>query len=94
MRFDWDADNLRHVLIESSHGVTPDLVEEIADGAPRFVVNLTAVGRIGSHKMIGPNARGRFWTIVLIQINEERWRPIMGWPSTGSEMRIYGEAAE
>jgi len=29
------------------------------------------------------------WTVILLDLGEGQWRPITGWPSTGSEMRRY-----
>jgi hypothetical protein len=39
--------------------------------------------------MIGPDEDGKFWSVVLLEIAPEVWRPITGWPSTNSEIRRY-----
>jgi hypothetical protein len=33
--------------------------------------------------------KGRFWTVILLELGSDLWRPITGWPSTGSEIRLY-----
>jgi hypothetical protein len=49
-------------------------------------------GKSGSHKMIGQDEQGRFWTIIIDRPNAPspgRWRPITGWLSTESELSAY-----
>jgi hypothetical protein len=94
MDFEWGADNLRHVGVDRPRGITPTLVIEIAINAPVLVDNPAGEGRSGSHKLIGPNNTGRMWTIILIHRYGDLWRPITGWPSTNSEIRIHKEAGE
>jgi len=91
VEFEWDERNERHA---AAHGVTPSLVIEVADTQPRFFPNSPGAGRSGSHLMIGPDARGRFWTVVLLDVSYERWRPITGWPSTNTEIRLYSMQGE
>ena len=83
--FQWDEDNLRHT---APHKVTPELVGEIADNQPKLIVH-SGQGRSGSHKMIGPDNQGEFWTIIVLELPNDAWRPITGWESTRSEIRIY-----
>jgi hypothetical protein len=83
--FSWDERNERHC---ARHQVTPVLVEEIKDGAPKFFEN--DPGKAGTHMMIGPDGSGRFWTIVIKPSGETGvWRPITGWPSDSAEIRKY-----
>ena len=94
MDFQWDEDNLRHVLVESPRGVTPRLLSEIADGAPKLFQNSPLAGRTGSHLMVGPDAKERFWTIVLLYMHDDIWRPLTGWPSTQLQIRLYRQEGE
>jgi uncharacterized DUF497 family protein len=84
-RFDWDETNLAHA---ARHDVTPAVVESVALGAPKLFPNVGA-GRSWSNLMIGPDEDGKFWSVVLLEIAPEVWRPITGWPSTNSEIRRY-----
>lgn len=83
-----DSGNLDHL---ARHGVTEERVWQVFLGPARYVTNAPATGRSGTHLMIGPDAAGRFWTIVLAMVDEEtgRWRPITGWPSTRKEERTW-----
>ncbi len=83
--FQWDTRNLEHA---ARHEVSPRLVLAIAANEPRLFRN-SGTGRSGSHLMIGPEDDGRFWSIVLLRISEEIWRPITGWPSTNTEIARY-----
>ena len=85
MEFQWDERNLEHA---AHHEVDPPLVRDIADGSPRLFEN-AAEGRSGDYLMIGPDANGRLWTIVMLKLGENWFRPITGWPSTGREIRAY-----
>jgi uncharacterized DUF497 family protein len=89
VQFEWDEWNLRHILIDRPHGVTPALVLQVSNESFRLFANSMNEQRSGSHLMIGPDADGRFWTIVLLELTNERYRPITGWPSTSSEIRRY-----
>ena len=86
----------RHVFEDSPHGLTPRIVQLVAGSGPVLVPNKPGVGRSGSHVMIGVAAEGEapegaFWTVILLELSNNRWRPITGWPSTGSEIRLYAE---
>ena len=50
-------------------------------------------GKTGTHIMIGPDAAGRCWTIV-IQPTAQRghWKPITGWPSDKAELGKYNDS--
>jgi len=39
----------------------------------------------------GDAPEGEFWTVILLQLGNNLWRPITGWPSTASETRLYGD---
>jgi hypothetical protein len=89
-RFEWDDDNLRHVLQESPHGITPVLCETLKNDRPKMFPNTARPGRSGSHVLVGVSD-DRFWTVVLLNKGSGMWRPITGWPSTPSEIRLYNE---
>ena len=85
---EWDESNETHC---AQHGVTPGLVEAVLDGQSKLFPN--RAGMTGTHMMVGPDINGRFWTIILLHLQDARWRPITGWPSTGQEIQRYkGEA--
>jgi hypothetical protein len=83
--FDWDQHNIDHL---AQHGIDPNLVAQIYDNDPKLVAH-SGGGRSGSHKMIGPDKDGTFWTIIVLELRDDRWRPITGWESTRTEVRIY-----
>ncbi len=83
---DWDEYNTAHA---GRHGLTPEIAMSVLVGSPRFFENRE--DEAGSHVMIGPAEGGRFWTVVILQINEFRGRPITGWPSTAKERRLHQE---
>ena len=37
---------------------------------------------------VGDPPEGEFWTVILLERGNNLWRPITGWPSTGSEIRL------
>ena len=76
----------------ADHGVTPALVANLVAGTPKLFANKE--GRAGTHMMIGPDASGRFWTVILGSLGGGRWRPITGWPSTNPETRLYRQEVE
>ena len=83
--FDWDQYNIEHL---AEHGLDPLLVAQVYDSEPKLVAH-SADGRSGSHKIIGPDRQGTFWTIIVLELPDDRWRPITGWESTKTEIRIY-----
>ena len=83
--FRWDEGNLAHC---ARHDVTPVVVVEVKDRAPQFFLN--DPGQPGSPFMIGPDASGRFWTIIILPAeNVGEWKAITGWPSDNAEIRKY-----
>lgn len=83
--FEWDERNEGHC---ARHGVGPLTAEEVKDGIPKFFEN--DPGKTGTHMMIGPDAAGRYWTIVIRPSSERgRWRPITGWSSDKAELKKY-----
>jgi hypothetical protein len=93
LQFEWDEHNLQHVMIESPHGITPALLEGMRTQNPQFFRDARP-GRSGSHLMIAPDERGRFWSVVLLHKGGTLWRPITGWPSTNAQIRLYWEATD
>jgi hypothetical protein len=90
--FRWDdgpSGNLEHCAL---HKLTPTVVCEVHGRAPLLFLN--DPDKTGSHVMVAPDARGRFWTVIILPTAEPgEWKPITGWPSTKSEIRRYnGEA--
>lgn len=83
---DFDDRNRAHLL---RHGIDDTLCWDVLGGRPWFFDNPPAAGRTGTHLMIGADAGGRFWTIILVQAYRVRWRPITGWPSTDREIRRW-----
>lgn len=95
MDFEFNQGNLQHLLIDrADRGVTPSLIVEIGDGAPKLFPNEPGEGRTGSHMMVGPDANGRFWTIILLHLHGDLYRPLTGWPSTNPQIRMYREEVE
>lgn len=87
--FEWDENNEGHA---AAHGVTPSVAEEVKERSPLFFRNKP--GRSGTHMMIGPDAVGRFWTVILWATGTRgRWRPITGWPSDDPELAWYNNSA-
>jgi hypothetical protein len=41
--------------------------------------------------MIGPDARGRIWTIAIRYLGEGRAAPITAWPAVPQQIRRYEE---
>lgn len=64
--FEWDSGNLRHILSDSPHGLTPALCHQIRDGMPRIFEARKGPGRSASHMIIGPDDDQRFWTIIVV----------------------------
>lgn len=94
MNFQWDERNLRHVLVDRPHGINPVLLEEIAGLSPKLFPIRPALNRSGSNLMIDRDENGRFWTVVLLEVDDYTWRPITGCPSTSTEIRLYNEAPD
>lgn len=88
LELDFDDKNLEHL---APHGLTRDRVEAIWQDQPAFLTNRP--GRSGSHMMVGIDAAGRMWTIVIGPSGKGTgwWRPITGWPSVRKEARRWLE---
>jgi hypothetical protein len=88
--FEFDTRNLTHMAV---HGIDDNLVVEVLAGEPVFAQNPPAPDRSGSDLMIGPSATGRWWTIVILLVDDDAdiWRPITGWPSTSREQQLWRE---
>jgi hypothetical protein len=69
--------------------VTPGIVAEVASLEPEFF--LDEEGQTGSHMMIGPDGTGRLYTVILLDLGEDRWLPITGWRSDPPEIEMYRE---
>ena len=41
--------------------------------------------------MIGPDARGRFWTIAIDYLSDGQAMPVTAWPSKRSQIKRYEE---
>ena len=87
--WEWDEGNLWKA---DAHGYTPRTVQEVAGGRARFRENLR--GRAATHQMIGTDARGRCWTLCIMQVREGLWRAVTGWPSTRRECEWYKAQGE
>ena len=86
--FDWNDQNEGHC---ARHGLTPVTAKEVKDGAPKFFENDPE--KTGTHIMIGPDAAGRCWTIVIKPTDQRgHWKPITGWPSDKTELRKYNDS--
>lgn len=87
--FEFDDDNRRH--LRDRGRIDENLITEVWAGDPVFAVNPPMAGRSGTHLMIGPDALGTSWTIVIVCTDETNsaWRPITGWKSTNKELRTW-----
>ena len=84
MEFQWDTANQSHL---ARYRVTPEVVREVASVEPEFFLN--EGGGSGTHMMIGPDESGHLYTIILLEIGSDLWRPITGWSSDGPERAMY-----
>ena len=91
MELEWDERNLHHALVDRPHGLTPQIAAEVASGSPKWFLNSPGEGRSGSDRIIGPDSSGQFWTIILLHRGGDTWRPITGYPSRNSQIRLYEE---
>ena len=92
MQFQLDAKNLKHFFEnEEERGINEPLLVRVASGEPKVFENEPRANRSGTHVVVGPDEMDRFWTIVVLHVSGDIWRPITGWPSTGSEIRRYEE---
>jgi hypothetical protein len=85
--FEFDDRNTRHF----HSGLNETIIWDVWAGPFRLFVNAPNPTRTGSHLMIGPDAEERWWTVVLLLIDDQEWlwRPITGWPSTKKEQDAW-----
>jgi hypothetical protein len=82
----WPTEALDH----QTHGLTPEVAEEVRSHRPQFFLNLRGGRRVGSHMMIGPNSYGILWTVVILRTGEPGvWECKTGWPSGTAECELY-----
>jgi hypothetical protein len=92
VQFELDGANIRHFLVDHpERGLTVEILVAIAAGAPRIVSETPEDWLSSSHKLVGPDGEGRFWTVAALELENDWWRPITGWPSTNKEKRLYEE---
>jgi hypothetical protein len=65
------------------------ICREVLAGKPRF---FRQEDRTASHQMIGPDGRGRMWTVAIRYLGEGRAAPITAWPAKRQQIRRYEEA--
>lgn len=75
VEWEWDDDNLSYL---SRRGLTRALVRQVWLQRPLYRKNLS--GRAASHKMIGPDASGKLWTVCILEVRLGIWRAVNGWP--------------
>ena len=82
----WDDGNLTEL---AAHGVSPRIVEQVAQGSPRFRQNRRR--RAATHQMIGPDAGGTIWVVCIMQVGGHPglWRAITGWKARDHEVAWY-----
>jgi len=81
----WHSETLKKIR---RHGGSVRTCIEVKNGRPKF---FRQSGRTGSHKMVGPDRKGRFWTIIIDYLGGGRAEPITAWPSTRKQIRQYEE---
>jgi hypothetical protein len=86
--FVWHAATLRKIR---RHGGSVRVCKEVRDGEPRF---LPQSGRAGTHRMIGPDRRGRIWVIVIRYLGGGLAEPITAWPAKGRQIDDYTQAID
>ena len=83
--FEWDEANEEHLL---RHRITETEVEEVFECDPVWRPN-RGTGS-GDWQMIGRTYGGRWLTIIVLVLEEERLlRAFTGFPATDSEIAIY-----
>lgn len=83
--FVWTRTGFQHVR---RHGGSIRVCKEVLARAPKFV---RQSGRTGTHLMIGPDARGRFWTIAIEDLGDRKARALTAWPTKARQIRRYEE---
>jgi hypothetical protein len=82
----WDLDEA-NVEELSAHGISVEILEQVATEAPRFRWNKKR--RAATHQMIGPDRGGGFWVICMLESRLFIWRPITGWPAGEPEIEWW-----
>ena len=72
---DWDADDANLGEL-AAHGLTLEMVEQVATNEPRFRRNKK--GRPATYQMIGPDDGGLMRVVCLLETGPAIWRPITG----------------
>jgi hypothetical protein len=90
VQFQLDGANIKHFVFDRpDRGFSVEILLAIANLDPRVIGETPEEWRSSSHKIVGPDATGRFWTIAALELEGDWWRPITGWPSTNRERRLY-----
>jgi uncharacterized DUF497 family protein len=82
--FNWDDENISHI---ARHGVTPEEIEEVFNGAAEFAFNYTKDGE-ERYQAFGVTARGRYLTVGYVE-RAELIRAITAWDMTRKERKVY-----
>lgn len=82
----WDDGNIAEL---AKHGITPRIVEQVAQEGPRFRRNRKGRGAV--KQMIGADFGGRFWVICITPVPHQPgiWRAITGWTAGPHEREWY-----
>jgi len=95
VEFELDAGNLKHFREDHpERGITRELLNEVVGLRSRLQDNEPNASRSATHKVVGPDANGRFWTFPAVLVVGNKWRPITGWPSTRVEIELYNEGID
>jgi hypothetical protein len=95
VEFELDARNLKHFREDHpERGITRELLNDVVARRPRLQSNDPTESRSATHKVVGPDLTGRFWTFPAVHVIGDKWRPITGWPSTRVEIAMYNEEAD
>jgi hypothetical protein len=77
----------------AAHDVTEAIVEQVAEGKPRFRRNKK--GRAASRQMVGPDRSGAVWVICILEVPLQAglWRAVTGWRARDSDQEWYRRSA-
>ncbi len=84
--WDLDDDNLEEM---AGHGLDEETFFQVCWEAPRFRRNKK--DRAGTYQMVGPDKGGRFWIVVILEIDHDDgvWRPITAWTADAADREWY-----
>ena len=69
-------------------GLDDEIAEQVRARKPLFFLDKQL--RANRYMMIRPALDGRFYTVIIERTQDEGiWSVITGWPSHGSEIRLY-----